>query len=496
MRVDITSNGLWLLGSNLTLAIVVAIGWIGAGPAAQAQPTLLAGALSTTVEDQADLAVTVYNTDLALVRDIRTLRLPDGTFDLRFEDIAGSVNPATVHVRSLSQPDRLRVLEQNFEYDLLDPDKLLRKYVGRDVTLVRTRQEDGSSRNEEVQARLLAFNEGPVWQIGDEIVTGLRSDYLRFPTLPENLYDRPTLIWTLGNSGASDHRVEASYLAGRVSWAADYVLTIARDAATADLDGWVTLTNESGTAFMNASLQLVAGDLNRVVQQSARRMAQAEALQAVPAAPAFQQEAFADYHLYTLGRRTSIRNHETKQLSLLAGSGIPTIKRFVVEGRQAYYRNAQHPGSPLRDAVQVQYRLRNDGASGLGTPLPAGIVRVYQADSSGRIQFAGEDRITHTPKDELLTLHVGNAFDVVCERRQTDFERLGDSTYELAFEIVLRNHKPTPIEVELHEPLGGDWRMLESTHEVTRTSAWSAQFTVPVEANGTTQVGYRVRVRW
>lgn len=473
---------------------------VGVGPgrpdgasvvAAQEAP----GTLATTLQDQEDLALTVYNSSIALVRDVRRLRLPRGTFDLRFMDIAASVNPATVHFRSLTEPDRLGVLEQNYEYDLLDPEKLLRKYVGRDVTLVRTHQEAGSTRTEEVTARLLAYNSGPVWQVGDEIVTGMTADHMRFPSLPENLYSRPTLVWTLGNDGGTDHRVEASYLAGNMSWNADYVLTIGRDTTRSDLDGWVTLKNESGTAFMNASLQLVAGELNRVQPRYERRLEMADVARAAQA-PAFEQEAFAEYHLYSLGRRTSVKNHETKQLSLLTGTDIPTHKRFVVDGQSLYYRNRRQPGTPLTDPVQVYYRFRNDDVSGLGNPMPAGVVRVYQADSKGRVQFAGEDRIGHTPKGETLDLHVGNAFDVVCERIQTDFEKIGDTTYEMAFAITLRNHKPTPIEVELNEPFGGTWQIEESSHGATTTSAWAARFTVPVEADGEATLRYRARVRW
>jgi len=191
----------------------------------------------TTLDDQIDLAVTVYNSDIALVRDVRTLQLPGGSFDLRFMDIAATVNPATVHFRSLSEPSRVNVLEQNYEYDLLEPDKLLRKYVGRDVTLVRTLQKNGSATQEEVKAHLLSYNNGPVWRIGGEIVTGLHADHIRFPELPQNLFSRPTLIWTLENAGATRHRVEASYLAAKLAWTADYVLTVSRDDAAADLDG-------------------------------------------------------------------------------------------------------------------------------------------------------------------------------------------------------------------------------------------------------------------
>src|SRR5712675_2203671 len=176
-------------------------------PAAQAAPGITPD--SSTLDDQVDLAVTVYNSDIALVRDVRELQLPRGTADLRFMDIAATVNPATVHFRSLTEPSRVNVLEQNYEYDLLEPDKLLRKYVGRDVTLVRRRAGNGETREEEVKARLLSYNNAPVWEIGGEIVTGMSADHIKFPELPGNLYSRPTLIWTLENTGNTRHRVEA-----------------------------------------------------------------------------------------------------------------------------------------------------------------------------------------------------------------------------------------------------------------------------------------------
>jgi hypothetical protein len=429
------------------------------------------------------------------VRDVRTLRLPGGTLDLHFMDIAATVNPATVHFRSLTNPASLAVLEQNYQYDLLEPDKLLRKYVGREVTLVRNRQEGGTTRQEEVRARLLSYNSGPVWQIGSEIVTGMHADHIRFPELPGNLYSRPTLIWTLQNDGALEHRVEASYLAGKLAWSADYVLTVGRDDTSADLDGWVTLNNSSGTAFTNARLQLVAGDLNRVRQELGRRdMAVAEMARA--AAPAMEQESFAEYHLYTLGRRTTINNNETKQVSMLSGTRIPTLKRYVVNGQSFYYRNHQHPGAPLKDVVQVFYQFRNEQQGGLGVPMPAGIVRVYQADSKGGVHFVGEDRISHTPKDEIINIRIGNAFDVVCERRQIAFERISDRVYELEYEIALRNRKAQPIEVEVNEPIGGSWRMLQASHRWRQTDAWAAQFTVPVEAEGSSLLKYRLRVTY
>jgi hypothetical protein len=451
---------------------------------------------TSTLDQQTELAVTVYNSNLALVRDVRNLRLARGTSDLKFMDIAATVNPATVHFRSLTEPARVSVLEQNYEYDLLEPEKLLRKYVGRDVTLVRTVQDQGRTREETVTARLLSYNNAPVWQINGEIVTGARAESIRFPELPGNLYSRPTLIWTLENTGGADHRVEASYLATELAWNADYVLTVARDDKAADLDGWVTLKNGSGTSFKNATLQLVAGDLNRVRQAMGRMLDEARMELNAKAAAPMAEESFSDYHLYTLGRKTTINNNETKQVSMLNATSFPIQKRYFVDGQAFYYRNAQHPGSPVKDVVQVYYQFKNEQAGGLGMPMPAGTVRVYQADSKGGVQFVGEDRIDHTPKDETLNLKIGNAFDVVCERKQTDFEKIASGVYDVEYEITLRNHKGAPVTVEVNEPIGGTWRMLQASHQWTKTDAWAAQFKVPVAADGTTTLRYRVRVTY
>jgi hypothetical protein len=451
---------------------------------------------ATGLNDQTDLAVTVYNSNIALVRDVRQLTLPAGDFRLKFMDIAATVNPATVHFRSLTEPDKLNVIEQNYEYDLLEPTKLLHKYVGKEVTLTRSYQENGTTKHEEIKATLLSDNNGPVWKIGNDIVTGVYAESYRFPEVPANLFDRPTLLMSLDNSGARKHQIEASYLANNLSWNSDYVLTVARDDKAADLDGWVTLSNNSGTAFHNALLQLVAGDLNRVAPSAPMAMRADAVTASIAREKQFQQESFSEYHLYSLGRRTSVEDKETKQISLLQGSGVPVAKVFVVNGQNFYYHNQYNPGSPQKDPVMVFYKFKNEEKSGLGMPLPAGNLRVYQKDSKGGVLFIGEDHIDHTPKDETVTVHIGNAFDVVAERKQTDYKRIADRVWEMEFEITLRNHKESPITVEVNEPIGGDWEMLSSTYKFTKTAAFAAQFKVPVEKNGTSVLKYRIRARW
>ena len=479
------------------IAMAGVMAWSGHAGRVAAVKAADPAVVNATLKDQVDLAVTVYNSNIALVRDVRQMALPAGTFDLELADIAASVNPATVHFRSLSEPSRLGILEQNYEYDLLGPERLLKKYIGRDVTLVRTRQEAGTSKQETVTARLLAYNDAPVWQIGNEIVTGYAAEQYRFPEIPGNLHSRPTLVWKLENAGARDHRIETSYLASNMSWSADYVLTVGRDDQRADLDGWVTVANTSGTSYRNTRLQLVAGELNRVAGNAVREeVAMQKAARLADAPAAFAREVFSEYHLYSLSRRTTLEENETKQIALLNGTGTPVRKLFVVNGQEFYYHNRQNPGSPMKDSVQVFYTFRNDEASGLGMPMPAGVVRVYQADTKGGLQFAGEDRIDHTPKDENVSLKIGTAFDVICDRKQTDFERIADNVYEMAFEIRLRNHKATPITVQVNEPIAGDWRMLSSSYPATKTEAWAARFDVPVAAGAESVLQYRVRVRW
>jgi hypothetical protein len=453
--------------------------------------------LSTTEKDQVDLAVTVYNSNLALVRDVRQIQLSPGVFPLHFEDVAASINPATVHFRSLTEPAKLKVVEQDYEYDLLEPAKLLQKYVGREVTLVRAEKDAGSTRWVETKALLLSDNNGPVWKIGDEIVTGMSADSYRFPDLPGNLYSRPTLVWTLDNRGANAQKVEASYLTGNMSWKADYVLTVTRDEKTADLDGWVTLTNNSGVPYGNAKLQLVAGEIHQVAPAASKQMmANSLRMSSTAAAPQFEQEAFSEYHLYSLERRTSIQNNESKQISLLSGTGVPVEKYLMVEGQAYYYRNPQAIGNAIPEPVKVYYRFKNEEKGGLGMPLPAGTVRVYQADAKGGVQFVGEDNIQHTPKDETLKIYIGNAFDVVCDRKQTDYKKLASNLYEMEYEITLRNHKDGPVTVEVREPVGGDWEVVNSNFKPEKLDSSTIGFQVPVEKDGAATLTYRVRVKW
>lgn len=451
----------------------------------------------STIENQDRVSITIYNSDLGLVRDTRNLRLPGGTSRLRFMDVAQRIDPTTVHIKSLTAPANLAVVEQSYEYDLLNPAKMLEKYVGQELTLVLRKMENGSELLVPTRATLLSNNEGQVWQMGGQIVINPTNiAEIRFERLPVDLIAKPTLVWTLNNSGPVAQNVEASYLTGGLDWRADYVAVLSQGDSRADLNGWVTITNQSGTTYRQAELKLVAGNVNRVEKE--RPVAEAArgrflAMAAAPA-PQFEEEALFEYHLYTLQRPTTVRQNETKQISLLSAANLAVRKEFVLNGGSHYYRGFNNPGEPIKEKIGVYVEFKNSKENNLGMPLPAGILRVYQADQSGAQQFIGENRIDHTPKDEAVRLKLGDVFDVVAERKQMDFKTLSRREFEYAYEIRIRNHKTEAINVVVNEPIGGDWQIVNSTFPAEKTSSASARFNVPVVKDGEAVLAYRVRV--
>jgi hypothetical protein len=449
---------------------------------------------TSTESDRQALSLTVYNSNEALVRDVRSLRLPTGNLELNFADVASQINPATVRIVSLTSPQQLKVLEQNYRYDLMSPQKLLHAYVGKQVTLVRRMTENNSTKDVPMKATLLSDNNGLIWQVGDEIITGIPTDHYIFPALPPNLYSKPTLVWLLNNRGAGDQKLEADYMTKSVNWTADYVLTLPSEAMVADLSSWVTLSNNSGASFRNAQIQLVAGQLHQATQ-GIPPMARMMAMEAKAAAPGMAEEGLSEYHLYTIERPVTLPDNSSKQIAFVRASGIKVQRTYEITGQQYYYYSPIQGGQTGKEPVQAHLKFKNVEDNSLGVPLPAGVVRVYQADSRGQLQFVGEDHIGHTPKDETLNLTIGNAFDVTAERKQTDFQNLSNNVYETAFQITIRNHKKEPISVEVNEPVSGQWTVLQSNYKYEKTSAFSIRFSVPVPVDGQAVLNYRVRVR-
>lgn len=478
--------------AKFAFAFVLLAALAGAASAQTAEQT-------TTARDRQSVNITVYNSNLGLVRETRRLTLPSGRIALRFADVTAQIRPETVHLASLTAPSSLRILEQNYQYDLLNPAKLLDKFVGREITLVLRRYQNNTESFEPVQATLLSNNGGQVWRINGQIVINPTNiSEIRFPDLPKNLVATPTLVWDVENTTTASQNVEASYLTAGMNWRSDYVLLVNADDTKGDLQGWVTLTNGSGATFEDARLQLVAGDVNRVSNRE-NDYALAGAMQRKTAVDEaqFQEQGFFEYHLYTLQRPATIRDNETKQVSLLEAAGFDVKKEFVLNGQHYYYTGYNNPGAAIKEKVGVFIQFRNSLQNKLGMPLPAGTIRLYKKDDKGNQQFIGEDRIDHTPKDEDVRVKVGDAFDIVAERKQTDFKVLASGhLYEYAYEIKIRNHKDTPITVVVNEPIGGDWEMVSSTFEAKKTAAFAAQFNVPVAKDGESTLSYRVRIRY
>jgi hypothetical protein len=450
--------------------------------------------VTSTLDDQQSISLTIYNTNLGLVKDQRQLKLPKGVNELRFMGVASQIIPTSVHIKSLVSSDSLLVLEQNYEYDLLNPQKLLDKYVGKEVKLFM--KNPYTEREEIVTATLLSNNGGPIFKIGDEITYG-HPGRIIFPGVPEDLMAKPTLVWLAENSLLNGQKIEASYLTNGINWQSDYVMTLNDKDDKADLSGWVTIDNKSGTTYRNAKLKLVAGNVNRVKDEVEykRGMLQVAEMAAKAAAPQFKEDSFFEYHIYTLQRPATVKDNQTKQVSLVQADTI-TVKKELIYRGATYYYHSRYSEAMSNQKVGVFVEIENREKNHLGIPLPKGTVRVYKHDSSGSLQFVGEDSIDHTPKDEKVRVKLGDAFDVVGTRKQTDWKKIAYDTYEAAFEISLRNHKKEDVVVKVVEPIPGDWKVLSASHEFTKSEAFTAEFQVPVQKDGETKLTYRVRMRY
>ncbi len=480
---------------TLMAGLVASTVLVGSGPGSAVRPAGTAAApqeakvYRSTAADRRGVSITVYNQNFGLVRELRDLSYAKGRVALEFGDVASTIQSETVHIRAVDGP-RLDILEQNYQFDLLSPQKLLEKYVGRSVKLYRWNEREG--RDEVVDAEVLSVNNGTVLRVGDEITFNYPGR-IAFPEVPEDLIARPTLVWEL-ESRADRQRVETSYLAGGMNWKADYVMVLDESDRKAGLTGWVTLTNQSGATYEDAELKLVAGDVQRVSPAPAAVMKAVMAAEAAGRAD-FAEEAFFEYHLYTLDRPTTVKNNEQKQVTLLEAPEFDVTKRLIYYGAEYYFRGSY--GQVESNAkVGAYVDFENRDRNGLGMPLPAGVIRVYKSDRSGAQQFVGEDRIDHTPRDERVRIKMGESFDVVGDRRQMDYDVIGDCASESEWKVQLRNHKDEEVEVEIMEPIGADWQVLTSSHPYEKLDAHTFKFTVKVPARGETTVTYRVRVRW
>jgi hypothetical protein len=489
--------------------ITVAAGILLAAFPSAAQPLR-----STTAGDRTSVDLTIYNQNLSLIREERTLTIPKGVSRAILPQIPTTIDGTSLHFLSITDPAAVRVLEQNYQYDLVHQSKLLERYLGKEIEFVRVNPE--TNKEYTVTGRLLSTGYS-----GQSLMSGMVAEIngkievnpvgrLVLPSLPEGLIIRPQLEWMVSNTREGAHRAEISYLAGGLSWSSDYVALLNAEDTKVDLTGWVTLTNNSGTSFMNAGLKLVAGDVNVVQEQLGGMMRAQKTMiaEADAAAPQFQQTELFEYKLYTLQRKTDIRDNETKQVELIAAKNVPSRKMFIYDGlgdqwRYWYnnysYRSQGSFGQVSNPKVGVYMTIRNDDKSGLGIPLPKGKVRVYKRDADGKEQFIGEDRIDHTPKDEEVRLYLGNAFDIVGERAQKDFKSVASGhVVEETFEIRIRNHKNEAVEVQVYEHpwRWSQWEVVSASGEWTKVDQSTLRFPVKLAKDGEKVVRYTVRYTW
>lgn len=454
--------------------------------------------------------LTIYNQNLSLIREERSFAFPSGISKAVVPDIPSTIDGTSLHFVSLTDARSVKVLEQNYQFDLVSQSKVLEKYVGREIEFVRLNE---STKTEySVFGKLLAAGfggrDGMIAEINGKIEINPVGRVV-LPALPEGLILRPQLEWLISNNREGRHKTELSYLAGQLSWSCDYVAVLDKSDTKLDLTGWVTLSNNSGTSFKNAGLKLVAGDVNIVRQQfhdalpMAKNMVSAEAPQ-----PQFAQSDLFEYKLYTLQRRTDLRNNETKQIELTSGRNVDSRKVFIYDGladqwRYWYnnnsYRGQGSFGQQSNKKVGVYMTFRNDEKSGLGIALPKGKVRVYKRDSDGKEQFIGEDQIDHTPKDEEIRLFLGNAFDIVGERVQKDFKSAANGRIvEETIEIRVRNHKNEAVVVDVYEHpwRWSQWEIVKSGKEWEKVDQSTIKFPVRIQSDAEAVVQYTIRYSW
>ncbi len=445
------------------------------------------------------VALTVYNNDFAVVRETRKMQLPAAQSTVQFVDVAKQIDPTSVHFESLTDPTGTTVIEQNYEYDLVSADKLLDKYIDRRIAVM---TEDGSR----YAGTLLSFDGRQiVLQGADQLYMVQRPNNVKnieFGKLPEGLLTRPTLVWQVATNRPGEHVAQVTYQTSGLSWSADYNVVLNEDDTEMNLSGWVTLNNQSGGAYRDARVKLIAGDVRKVQPERPKRFARAVALdKARGGAPeaGFAEQSFFEYHLYTLGRTTTINENQVKQIELLTAADVPVTKRYVFEPGGRYWHRRY--GEKDEYKVNIFIELKNDEQSNLGMPLPKGKVRVYKASPAppGRmadLEFVGEDRIDHTPRDEEVRLYIGDAFDLVGEKKIVD-QKQANHWRQQKIEITLRNHKDQNATVRVREHLGyGNWEISDNSHPFTKDDAKTIEFDVPVPTRGESTLTYTVDYRW
>jgi len=484
---------------------------------------LSGSAFSANPGERTAVDLTIYNENLSLIHELRSFDLKRGQSRVVVTDIPATIDGTSLHFRSLTDPNGVTVLEQNYQYDLVHQAKILERYLGREVEFVRVNPETNTEYI--VKGVLLSTGYqmqpgygrspgsfvgigGMVAEVGGKIEIN-PAGRIVLPALPGGLILRPQLEWLMASDRSGKQETEISYLAGQFSWSSDYVAVLGKDDDELGLTGWVTLTNNSGTSFRNAGLKLVAGDVNIVREQfaTAKSLSRQE-FAADASEPQFQQTDLFEFKLYTLKRRTDLNTSETKQIELVSGRSVPSKKVFIYDGlsgqwrswyNNSSYRDHSSLGQQSNPKVGVFVTFRNDGTSGLGIPLPKGKVRVYKEDDDGKEQFVGEDLIDHTAKDEEVRLYLGNAFDLVGERVQKDFKSYASGrVVEETIEIKVRNHKDEAATVMVYEHpwRWSQWEIVHSDEKWEKVDQTTLKFPVDIPKDGEKVIRYTIRYTW
>jgi hypothetical protein len=435
----------------------------------------------------AEVSVTVYNQDLGLVKDVRELEFQKGKSVVKFTDVAAQIDPTSVHFKPVNPSDQVSILEQNYQYDLVSSSKILEKYIDKEIELF-TKGEGTSGQEKSYKGVLLSYsNENLTLKEPEGAIRIVRLNEVRdmyFPSLPEGLITKPTLVWLLDSQVSGKRKAEVSYLTSGINWHAEYVAVVDQLDQNLELAGWVSIDNRSGATYEEAKVKLIAGEVHRVREELIPpRLAKGEVMEMAAGAPQFEEKPFFEYHLYTLLRPATIKDNEIKQVSLFPTTNVKVRKIFTYDGARE------------EKSVKVEVEFKNSQADGLGMPLPKGKIRVYKADVDKSLEFVGEDLIDHTPKDEKVRVFLGNAFDIVGERKRTDFKQISKDVTEESYEIKLRNHKEEAAEVVVVEHLYSytNWEITESNFKYEKKDAGTIEFKIPLAKDEEKIINYTVR---
>ncbi len=450
----------------------------------------------STSENSQGFSLTIYNKNFAVIREKREITLQAGNNYVCYEDVSATIEPTSISFKSITDPQGVMVREQNYQYDLVNKQTILNKSIEKRI---RFRKVNPDGKIEVIEGTLLNA-EQLVIRLDDGKVLLNPSGEIEVEEMPEGLMTRPSLLWKLEVINAQKHITEVSYLANEISWESDYVTVISEDETKADITGWVTLDNKSGTSYKNAQLQLIAGDVRRVKPEPLRENRRAMAMMARSAPePQFEEESFFEYHLYTLDGNTTVRDKETKQITLLNATDVSVNRKLIFDNSGQWWRlygRQVYPGqgsNTEKGKINVILEIANTKNNNMGIPLPKGKVKFYKGDKRGNLQFLGEDLLDHTPQNEVVPLYIGDSFDVVGDRKVTEIKKISDRIQEESYEISICNRKKEAITVQIIERFSRHWEVRKSSHQYQKIDAMTIEFPVTIETNDQVNVTYTVR---